>query len=404
MSTQLKLTKKLKLYKATVSVFFGLSCIFAPSYAAEDFANSVCIDSFNLTRSKFQKSNTQSILVLSWDNMFLPFITFQGPGKNDVQYSLWQTLNGDIRGYATRDGKGFDFVNNLESSVPLAWHPTFIWDRLFSSTIPLKNFTCVLTGRTRIMGKRVSILRLVPQEGLRYSYVIAKEDENDFPVELSVLDTHGNLASRITTIDSRIVAGIDFPIKDYEFDAIEEQFSAQVYSNSQEAVLGMDPLYDKGANLQKNTQSSSELNSLNKEQSTLPLNTPEKSLANTQSNLQETNSNLEQSVNNREVAKATPSLKPKLTIWSELQIPNPYQIIGGGKCQNLGAQCLFQEFSDGITSFRVYRNQRSTVYYPVLNNGLLTIVRKNNYQYEFSVVGEVPVALGEYVLEHIDKQ
>ena len=88
-------------------------------------------------------------------------------------------------------------------------------------------------------------------------------------------------------------------------------------------------------------------------------------------------------------------------IWPELNIPSVYTLVAHGKYIEGGPECIYQEYSDGITSFRVYRNKRSSIFYPVLTNGSLSVVRKNSINYEYSVVGEVPVALAEYVLTKI---
>ena len=379
----------------------GTDQVSAPLLGAADSAISSCISSFNETRERVLNANTQSVILHSNSNGIAPYIALQSIGDNGSHYVLWQSLNGDIKGYALREGKGFDYANNANTPLPLAWHPTLIWDHIFGSDKDLKNYSCVLTGRTRVMGKRVSLLRLIPQEGLRYSFLIAKEDESDFPVELSVIDPKGGIVSRLTTMDSRIIVGVDFPISDSIFDRIEQ--------SQQEGWLGQEhPVWD-AENGSGNGHSWSALSDdvraakpaaieeaaraaeggSGKDQASLELVLPSPTV----------------SAGATVSASASQAAKQKegepLKAWPELNIPSVYTIIASGQFNQGGSQCLYQEFTDGLTSFRVYRNQRSTTFYPVLSNGSISIVRKNTMRYEYAVVGEVPVTLAEFVLTKI---
>ena len=369
----------------------------APLVGAADSAISSCISSFNETRERVLNANTQSVILHSNANGIAPYIALQSIGENGSHYVLWQSLNGDIKGYALREGKGFDYANNANTPLPLAWHPTLIWDHIFGSDKELKNYSCVLTGRTRVMGKRVSLLRLIPQEGLRYSFLIAKEDESDFPVELSVIDPKGGIVSRLTTMDSRIVVGVEFPISDSIFDRIEQ--------SQQEGWLGQEhPVMAAG-----NTHSWSALSDdvraakpaaieeaaraaeagAGKDQAALELVLPSPTVS------------AGATVSASESQAAKKKKGEPLKAWPELNIPSVYTIIASGQFNQGGSQCFYQEFTDGLTSFRVYRNQRSTTFYPVLSNGSISIVRKNTMRHEYAVVGEVPVTLAEFVLTKI---
>lgn len=311
-----------------------------------------CFDSFKETRARVRDSSTQSVVVLSNPGGIAPFITLQSVGANGRHYTLWQTLNGEIKGYALRDGEGFDYNDSTMTALPLSWHPTFIWDSLFASDKSLNSFSCIFMGRTRVMGKRVSILRLMPQENLRYSYLLAKEDESDFPVELTILDPKGSVIERMTTMDSRAVTSLNFPINDEIFNRFQAEHSQdKANSSTQEGSTGA----VKG------------------------------SLSN---------------VNSDKAAEAQNNEDP--LPWPELQIPNVYQLVDSGKFAQGGPNCTYQEFSDGVTSFRVYKNDPSAVLYPVLTNGTISVVRKKALKYEYSVVGEVPVSLAEYVLTRIN--
>ena len=491
-------------------------------YDGNESAASLCLRSFNATRSRVITSNTQSVILLSSPNGIAPYITLQATAENNRRYVLWQSLNGEIRGYALRDGKGFDYNNSANMPLPLSWHPTLLWDNILGSFKEMKNYSCVLTGRTRVMGKRVSLLRLVPQEGLRYAFMIAKEDESNYPVELTILDHKGNVGGRLTTMDSRIIAGVDFPVNDAIFDHMEQsaysyeewlsdaanqdnisaaarRAKAQAAANaasgdavsanaasasassanaasanaanvhtaeansvgqgmganqggsrvgptpgaltgagaaisgkrSQAIITSADN--DNDASLMDGSSNSTQTR-LHDDIKTLgtvngghrdasgaydpyhqsladDLSYASPSAGATMNKTSTTNAFIDKEAHavsrhdgsNGAASTATnkASSKKKVPVWRELNIPTVYTLIDSGSFNDGGKECLYQEFSDGITSFRVYRNQKSTVYYPVLTNGTITIVRKNSSRFEYSVVGEVPVPLAEYVLARI---
>lgn len=394
-----------------------------------DQAFASCLSSFNETRQRILQANTQSVILHSNSNGIAPFIMLQIAAENGSHYVLWQSLNGDIRGYALRDGKGFDYANNANTPLPLSWHPTLIWDNLFGAELKLKNYSCVLTGRTRVMGKRVSLLRFIPQEGLRYSLLLAKEDESDFPVELSLMDPKGGLVSRLTTMDSRIIVGVDFPLADTVFDRIER--------SQQEGRLGHDSLIfnrdtdamvaaSAASAAASSAASAAALSAGGKNDRRDPaaqLHLPSPTVnagaavpasvataATASSRAMGANASGNEAMGmdmsradgvSNAWAQLQATSRESLKPWPELNIPEVYTIIASGPFAQGGNQCFYQEFSDGITSFRVYRNQRSTNFYPALSNGSISCVRKNTLHHEYAVVGEVPVALAEFVLAKI---
>lgn len=395
----------------------------APVRALEDSGDATlqCMDSFNESRDKVQSATTQSVIIFSGsNNVIAPYITLQSNGLNGKHYVLWQSLNGEVRGYALRDGKGFDYANSAGSSHPLTWHPTLIWDNLFGSRKELKNYSCVLTGRTRVMGRGVSLIRLIPQEGLRYSFILAKEDESDFPIELTIVDSKGTVSGRLTTMDSRIIGGIDFPIADAVFDKAEKgeaDFEARRSSVRHDQNDSRDE-NDSSITARKSGQTASML------ADSVQLSTPpcadgddkckqttgaESALAGgalSTDTTSQAGASLNASGRDGRLAasadkKQTDIPHNRKKIWQELSIPDVYTLASTGDYPEGGPECIYQEFSDGLTSFRVYRNKRSSIFYPVLSNGTLTIVRKNSSSHEYSVVGEVPVSLAEYVLKRI---
>ena len=373
-------------------------------------AASLCMSSFNETRDRVMQGTSQSVIVLSGDNNLVPYLTLQSSGANGNHYVLWQALNGDVRGYALRNGKGFDYTGSNIVPNPLSWHPTLIWDNLFGSKKELKNYSCVLTGRTRVMGRKVSLIRLIPQEGLRYSFILAKEDESDFPIELTLIDNKGNVASRLTTMDSRSIGGIDFPIKDNIFDDVEASEHRYVSKNKSSNKhitdsASSDPatiLSDKVA-ISSESLSAKGVDAISNDVTPPTLGSSQSLGAGASLNNDGSDSSIIKSVveQGKELSDSVVA-QEQLLSWKELNIPNVFTLVSHGKYEESGPECYFQEYSDGITSFRVYRNQRSSIFYPVLTNGSLTIVRRNSLNYEFSVVGEVPVALAEYVLSKVN--
>lgn len=366
----------------------------------------LCWKSFEQTRSQVINASSQSVIIQTDSKGLIPYVTLHDNNEQGTSYNLWQTLNGDIRGYALKDDFGFDYTTSLAKITPLTWHPTLIWSSLLSSKKPLKNYSCVLTGRTRVMGKKVSLIRLIPQEGLRYAYIIAKEDETDFPVELTISDVRGNAAMRLTVMETRIIMGMDFPIKDIVFEqlkqgqAIDSQLlndtvpelnlsangtiSPNLLSNS----VADQPSADNRSTLLQDSLEGQQQDSsvISKKFADMTKPTPAATMTGglPQKHLIETN----------------PS---KLKPWADLNIPNVFKIINQERFPAGGEDCQFQEYSDGMTSFRVYRNEPSTIHFPLLNNATLTIFRQNSTNYEYTVVGEVPVVLAEYILSKINQ-
>lgn len=346
-------------------LFFSLPTLSAESGTAEHAdisAENKCMSEFKSMRHRVSGNSSQSVIVQSDSSGINPYVSLHHSDEQGQHYTLWQTLNGDIRGYALRNDRGFDYVGNIMQPLSLNWHPTLIWDKLFASDSNPENYSCVLTGRTRIMGKKVSLLRLVPAEGLRYSYLIAKDDDSDFPVELSVLDSKGNITMRLTTMESRIIIGMDFPISDEVFDSAESKRKEDALKRQENAELQEPVIADRSEG-----------------SAGLTVSDPA-------------------GVN--ECADGSSCLS-RSDIWHELNIPEVFSLSSQGRYPVSGPNCIYQEFTDGLTSFRVYRNDPVTIYYPVLNNTTLTVLRRNTIHYEYTVVGEIPLSLAEFVLNSV---
>lgn len=365
----------------------------------------LCWQSFEQIRQQVTGNNLQSVIIQSDSKGLIPYVTLHQHNEQEENYNLWQTLNGEVRGYATKEGYGFDYTTSLSQITPLTWHPTFIWDTLFSSHKPLKNYSCVLTGRTRIMGKRATLLRMIPQEGLRYSYVIAKEDESHFPVELAVVDSRGSVAMRLTVMDSRVIMGMDFPIKNEVFDKLRKglQVDSSILPNATESEIA---LTSNTIQAQQTTQGHAGLTANQPSEKNIFIESDNAKQA-VESSLAEGLSDITRPTPAATMtgSKPQPALISddiqKLTPWPELNIPREFQIIGEDVYPQAGEHCIYQEYSDGITSFRVYKNTISTIRFHVLNNVTLTVLRRNSSRYEYTVVGELPLALAEHIISQV---
>lgn len=369
----------------------------------------LCWKSFYKTRAKVTESSTQSVIIQSDSKGLIPYVTLHASNEKGESYNLWQTLNGDVRGYALKEGVGFDYTNTLSQLNPLTWHPTLIWDTLLSSNKPLRNYACVLTGRTRVMGKRVSLLRMIPQEGLRYSYLIAKEDESDFPVELTVIDNHGNVAMRLTVMESRIVVGVDFPIQDAVFEQLRlgkqvdtSLLPKDAVSDLPMATTSLHPSPNKGLTTSNPTLG------YTAHQSALLQNA-----TSTDAAAEALKNSFSELTRPTQAATMTGGIPQQhlitdrplaLQAWKELNIPQSFDIIAESKFPEGGADCSYQEFSDGLTSFRVYKNTATPIHFPILSNVTLTVLRKNSSNHEYTVVGELPLSLAEFVLSKISQK
>lgn len=391
--------------KACLCLILSLVFAFSSSTAlaeAQESSMSLCWKSFDRTRNQVISSSSQSVIIQTDSKGPIPYVTLHDSDLEGNNYTLWQTLNGDIRGYALKGDIGFDYVNTLSQINPLTWHPTLIWNTLFASKKQLDDYSCVLTGRTRVMGKRVSLIRLVPQEGLRYSYLIAKDDETDFPVELTIADARGFIPMRLTVMESRVIMGMDFPVLNSIFENLEQ--GQDIDSSLLNTIPDLSLSHNTSEFSNSLSQSVADKNTLQDQSSLLEGDEQQ---------------NLNQSINSNSLAditKPTPAATmtggvpqnhliesnlAKFKPWRELYIPKVFKIIGEGNFSDGGVNCVYQEYSDGLTSFRVYRNDKSTVNFPLLNNATLTIFRKNGAKHEYTVVGEVTVALAEYVLSNI---
>ncbi|MBO8414845.1 MAG: MucB/RseB C-terminal domain-containing protein [Proteobacteria bacterium] len=299
------------------SVAMLLSVLAAFNVQAADSTSTACLDEYAKLQIAYFNSSGRYTVVSSEAGGLSPYLLLHH-NKDNKSYSVWEYLNGENRGYALRDGSGFDF-NQVRSVVDeLNWHPTLIWDRLLDKNTELKDYVCVFTGRARVAGHKVSLLRLAPQDGLRYGYLVAKDDDTSLPVEISVLEPQGGVVSKLLSLDYQAVANLQFPLKEALFDEVE---AATHHSNE--------------------------------------------------------------------------------APWLELLLPRVFTLIDSGVMTFGKDRVSYQEYSDGLSSFRVYRAPKTSVLFPALNNGTITIYRKQNALHEYAVVGDIPLRLAEFVLSKL---
>lgn len=188
--------------------------------SSEISPNNQCFLSFKSLQKAFTNTPVDYTLI-SGDNSGVNPFTLSHRNKGNRSYSIWKTLNGEILGYFLRDNGGFDFNQDRKAVSPLSWHPTLIFDRLFNQDTILNNYSCMIAGRTRLSGRKVSMLRLAPQEDLRYSFVIARDEDTALPVELMVINPSGVLVLKVTVTAIDEPKFDDFSYNDEIFDRFE---------------------------------------------------------------------------------------------------------------------------------------------------------------------------------------
>ena len=289
-------------------------------YASQE---QLCQQEFRQLRSALDASRLQMTVVASDAAGHSPYVMLRARIRG-MSYVSWEHLNGEIRGYALRDLSGYDYSRDRNYAGALTVHPTRIWDRLFDSGTGLHGYSCVIAGRTRLMGRRVSLIKLTPRDGLRFVYVVAKDDENALPVELAVVDpVQAKLISKFTVVRTEFIAS-----------------SASFEVN--------DALHDRYA---------------------LP------------------------------PPAAAPAAGP-----GEFRIPEAFTLVDSGSIddpEQAGAGCTYQMYSDGILTFQVFKARGGSNYFPVASHGPVLVLKKQARLHEYTVVGEIPAALAEYVLSRL---
>lgn len=298
----------------TASTLCVLAFLFVTKANAQE---NYCLYEFNGLRTALDQNKVQMKAIVSDGLEVNPYLMVNA-NINNKSYVIWEQLTGEFQGYALRDLIGFDYNTDRNYRGPLSWHATRIWDKLFDPQTKIEGYSCVIAGRTRIAGQKASLIKLTPQDGKRYIYVIAKDDETSLPIELITISPYtGNIISKITSLDTKLIKYIDFPIKDEVFDNYKQTTTRD--------LTNVEPL-------------------------------------------------------------------------SELNIPAFFKLIDANTLKN---STYYQTFSDGLSSFRVYKTQASTNFFPFANKGSVIVYRKIFKNIEYAVVGNIPPELAEFVLSKL---
>lgn len=292
-----------------------LSSLSFHAFAKEDN----CMKIFNSMQQHMTFSDVTFTASVSDMRGAIPFL-YQHIINRDKEYVMWSTLNGESEGYALRDLEGFDFNEDKAEKRPLTWHVTEIFDRLVTKKTKLQGYQCIFSGRTRLNGRKVSLLRLLPRNDLRYGMALAVDEEQALPVELNIVSPEGSPVTKISATDIRNKRAVNIP-PDADFD----HFSLLQNADS----VNLDP-------------------------------------------------------------------------WGFLKIP-PYFVMqsqGAVRMPN-GEVSPYQQFSDGVFSFRVYINSITSMSLPEVSAGVISIYRMHDANREYAVVGDIPMKLAKSILSDV---
>ena len=194
----------------------------SPGGAAATRSDAACFGNFRAVRQSISGSAVEYTIISGDPRGMFP-LTFLHRRQGGRSYSLWKTLNGEVSGYALRDGRGFDFNRDRSYTGPLTWHPTQIFDRLFAEGTEVSGYNCLISGRSRISGYKTALLRFVPEDGMRYGFVVAYDEESMLPVELMITEPSGMLVYKISATSIKKAPAGPFPVTDEAFDRFEER-------------------------------------------------------------------------------------------------------------------------------------------------------------------------------------
>ncbi len=289
------------------------------AYASD---SSQCDLDFKSLTETYANSNIEATVIQSAQDQMEP-LSLVHLNKNGIPYTTWKSLNNEVSGYSLRKQKGFDYNQNRGFVGPLIWHQTFIWDKVLSKESNLNGYECSILGRTRLAGRKVTVLRLSPVDEIRYSFILSKDADTNLPVELAVITPGKNIVVKFTVTAVHSTAALNLSFPDETFDRIEK------------------------------------------------MEKPEHS---------------------------------EPTAWSELVIPNNFAIKRQGEEKSDdGHNVDYQLFSDGIVDFKVYKNNKTSLNIVSASEGTLSVMRKNSKNYEYAVVGEIPLELCSLVLSKISE-
>ncbi len=189
-------------------------------FGQEHIDRKKCLADFEDLRSTYFKSNIDATVIQSVETRAEP-LSLIHLNKGNIDYTTWKSLNNELAGYSLRQDKGFDFNQNRGFIGPLIWHQTRIWDRFFSSRVAVDNYDCSVLGRTRLAGRKVTLMRLSPQDTFGFIFVVAKDADTSLPVELSVISENHNVLAKFTVTAVHSTSTLNVAVPNETFDRIE---------------------------------------------------------------------------------------------------------------------------------------------------------------------------------------
>ena len=90
-------------------------------------------------------------------------------------------------------------------------------------------------------------------------------------------------------------------------------------------------------------------------------------------------------------------------VWPELNIPNGFKLMRTGVQQGAehGKDIPYQMYSDGLVDFKVFKNTKGSLNIVSATEGTLSVMRRNSKNFEYAVVGEIPLEMCAQILSNI---
>ena len=210
-------------------------CIAVFSFSAGADDSEQCMLSVDNMRDTYSKSSIEATVILSEQYVTEPF-SHVHYYNNGIPYSSWKTLNNEVEGYALRKGKGFDFNQNRGYLGPMVWHQSYIFDRIFSNTTTLNGYECSIVGRTRLAGRRVTVMQLSSLDVPRYNYIVSKDVDTNLPVELAVMSPDKRVITKMTVTALHSASGQTVNFPDEAFDRIDSMLKQSKQSDADNSM------------------------------------------------------------------------------------------------------------------------------------------------------------------------
>lgn len=208
-----------RLFEITAGVVCTAVFLFINTASASDVEQ--CELDFNSLKDTYVNSNIEATVIQSAQSEIEP-LSLVHLNKNGIPYTTWKSLNNEVSGYSIRKNKGFDYNQNRGFVGPLIWHQTLIWDKIFSNESNLNGYDCSILGRTRLAGRKVTVLRLSPVDEIRYGFIVSKDADTNLPVELAVISPNQSVVAKFTVTAVHSTAALNLSFPDETFDRIEK--------------------------------------------------------------------------------------------------------------------------------------------------------------------------------------